>query len=90
MIINGLLTVILRLLQLLLTPIDIPDLPPEVASIFSTALGYLQSGLGIFAAFCHFNYIMTLFSAVVVIEAAMLVYKFIRWVLQKIPMASIE
>lgn len=90
MIIEGLLTIVKNLLELLLTPIDIPELPESVSTIIQQACTYFADGLGIFAAFTHFSYIMTLFAIVLVIDAAMLIYKFVRWVLQKIPMASIE
>lgn len=90
MIIEGLLGLVSSLLSLLLYPIHIPPLPDSVASILSQASVYLGDGLGIFAAFTHFSFLMSLFAIVVVIDAAMMVYKFVRWVLQKIPMASIE
>lgn len=90
MIIEGLLNLLSSLLGLLLTPIDIPSLPPEVATTLSAMYGYLADGLGIFAAFTHFSFLITLFGIVIVIDVAMLLYKFIRWVLQKIPMAGIE
>lgn len=90
MIVSALLSLIKGLLSLLLKPIDIPELPSEVQSVFARALGYLSDGLGIFAAFTHYSYLMTLFGIVLVIQAAMLVYKFVRWVLKKIPMAGID
>lgn len=90
MIITALLNLIQKLLDFLLSPIEIPQLPEGVEAVFSKALSYLADGLGIFAAFTHFDYIMTLFVTVIVIDSAMLVYKFVRWVLQKIPMAGIK
>ena len=90
MLIEGLLSLIGWLLGLLLTPIDIPDLPPEVHAAIQWAMSKLVDGLGIFAAFTHFSFIMALFAIVVIIEAAFLIYKFVLWVIKKIPMASIE
>lgn len=90
MIIEGLLNLLSSLLGLMLGPIDIPSLPPEVASTLSSIYVYLADGLGIFAAFVHFNFLMSLFAIVLIIDAAMLIWKFVRWVLQKIPMAGIN
>ena len=46
MIIEGLLTVIYNLLELLMTPIEIPELPAEAASVMSAAAVKLSEGAG--------------------------------------------
>ena len=90
MIIEGLLSVIKKLLTLLLSPIDIPSLPTGVQEVISKGMNYIIDGLGIFSAFTHYQFIMALVAVVLVIEAAFLVYKFVLWLLRKIPAASIE
>lgn len=90
MIIEGLLSVVQKLLTLLLSPIDIPSLPSNVQSIITQAMGYIIDGLGILAAFTHYQFIMALIAIVLVIEAAFLIYKFVLWILRKIPAAAIE
>lgn len=90
MIIEALLTLIHWLLDLLMTPIDIPSLPEGAQTALSRMYAYLADGLGIFAAFTHYQFIMALFAIVIVIDAALLVWKFIRWVIQKIPMGGME
>lgn len=90
MIIMGLLNLLMILLNALLTPIDIPDLPAGVAGALTWATTKLLQGLSIFAAFTHFSFLITLLKIVLIIDAAMLVYKFVRWILQKIPMTSVE
>ena len=90
MIIDGLLNLIYNLLDLLFTPIDIPDLPQQASTVMSEAATRLSEGAGIFATFCHYQYIITLVTVVLAIDAALLIYKFIRWIIQKIPMASVE
>ena len=52
MIIESLLTLLSSLLGLMLGPIDIPSLPPEVASTLSSVYTYLADGLGIFVCIC--------------------------------------
>lgn len=90
MIVEGLLDLLYGLLDLLLRPIDIPDLPQGVEDVMQTAGSYITQGLGVVAAFTHLSYLTGLFAVVIVIEVAMLLYKFVRWVLQKIPMAAVE
>lgn len=90
MIIEALMTLIVKFLGLILSPIDIPSLPEGVASVIQSAASYLHDGLAVFAAFVHLPYLLSLFGIVIIIEAGMLIYKFVRWLLQKIPMASIE
>lgn len=90
MIIEGLLNLILWLLGLLMTPIDIPDLPQGVSEALSRMSVYLLDGVGIFAAFTHYQFLMALLVIVFVIDASLLLWKFIRWVIQKIPMGGME
>lgn len=90
MILEGLLSVIQKLLETLLQPIHIPDLPDSVSTVIQKAMNYLLDGLGIFAAFTHYQFIMALLGIVIVIEAAFLLYKFVMWILKKIPAAAIE
>lgn len=90
MIIEGLLNLISWLLGVLLTPIDIPDLPQGVAIAITRLSGYLGDGLGILAAFTHYQFLLSLLAIVIVIDVAVLLWKFIRWVLQKIPMGGIN
>lgn len=87
MIVETLLNLVKWLLNLLLTPIHIPSLPDGVSSVLASGTEYMLDGLAIFAAFTHYRFIMTLFSGVLVIQAAMLLYKFIRWILQKLPVS---
>lgn len=90
MIIEGLLSILSWLLGLLLSPIHIPELPAGVHTAIAWAMEHLLAGLGIFAAFTHFSFLMSLFAIVVIIDAAMLIYKFVMWILKKIPVAGIE
>jgi hypothetical protein len=90
MIIQALLSLVKGLLLLLLLPFHIPSLPSNVETVLASVASYLSAGLGIFATFAHLHYILVLFWAAVGIEAAFLVYKFILWIIRKIPAVSIE
>lgn len=90
MIIEGLLTLFQRIIGLLLTPINIPSLPEGVQTVMQSVGTYITQGLGLIGAFVHLPFLLSLFAIVVIIDAAMLIYKFIVWVLRKIPMAGME
>ena len=90
MIIEGLLNLILWLLGLLMIPIDIPSLPEGANTALTRMYSYLADGAGILAAFTHYQFLLSLLAIVFVIDAALLLWKFIRWVIQKIPMGGME
>lgn len=90
MIVEGLLHLIYWLLSLLLAPITIESLPEGVSDAVSWATTYISQGLSILAAFTHLGYLLTLFSFVIIIDISMILYKFIRWLLRKIPMVEID
>lgn len=90
MIIEGLLHLVYWLLSLLLAPIHIEELPANVATVIETLVDSVEAGLKILSFYCHLGYILTLFSIAIGIELAMMLYRFIRWLLQKIPMANVE
>lgn len=90
MILEGLLAIVQKLLETLLSPINIPDLPSDVSAVITKAMTYLLDGLGIFAAYTHYQFLMALLAIVIIIDAAMLVYKFVLWILRKIPAVGID
>lgn len=90
MIVKGLLDLLYGIFDVLTLPISIPGIPDGVKEIIATALDYITSGVGILAQFFDMNYLLGLFSIVIIIEGAVLVYKFVMWVLKKIPMLGIE
>lgn len=89
MIIELLLGLIFNLFDALLI-FEIPDLPAAVVDAFTQALSYMEAGAGIVAAYTDFSLIVTLFSISLTIEAAVLIYHFVMWVLRKIPVAGIN
>lgn len=90
MLIYGLMQLLYWFLSVLLFPIHIPSLPSGIDTVLDSVLDYIDQGLDILAAFTHFSYISSLFVASLGIYAAMLIYKFIIWLLKKIPAAGIE
>lgn len=87
MVLNAILQAFAGLLDLLLTPVHIPPLPEGLSSAISSGMGYVLDGLTIIAAFTHWSFLCGLFWAALAIEAVVLAYKFIRWIIQKIPVS---
>lgn len=89
MIIELLLSFILRILNILLV-FEIPMLPQEVYGYFDTFFTYLESGASVLANYVPLSYLLTLFGIIVAIDGGILLYKFVMWILKKIPMLGIE
>lgn len=90
MIIEALMGLMYGLLDWLTAPFNIPLLPPEVHDILSMVLDYLGIGFGILANYCHLDYLFVLYGIVLAFDGGMLAYKFIMWVLRKIPVLGID
>lgn len=90
MIIKALMELVYNLFALLTTPINIPGLPDGVADMISSALEYIRTGLMLLANWTDLGYLLTLFALVVAVDAGLLLYKLVMWVLAKIPMLGIK
>lgn len=90
MIIEALMNVIYLLFELLTMPISIPGLPDGVRDVVSGAMEYISVGVALLANYCDIGYLVTLFGVILAVDAGMLIYKFILWIIKKIPMIGIE
>lgn len=90
MIIELLLSALYNLFSLLTTPINIPTLPTSIQNVLDMALGYISAGVGILANYTHIEYLLTLFGIIILIDVGLAVYKFVMWVIRKIPMINIS
>lgn len=89
MIIEMLLNVIYNLINKLVI-LDIPNLPDEVYGYIDTLFDYLTSGASILANYTPYAYMMTLFTVILAVDIGINIYKFVMWVLQKIPFIDID
>lgn len=89
MIIEGLLTVLKNILSTLLV-FEIPKMPAEVQGYIDNFFGYLEMGAGILANYTPLDYLLTLFGIILAIDAAILVYHFVMWIIRKIPMLGMS
>lgn len=78
------------ILQPLIALIDIPVIPPEVATIIDQIIGYIDAGLGIVDFFCPLNLIMPGINFMIALEAAYVGYRLVVWVISKIPFLGIS
>ena len=90
MIIEALMQVVFVLFELLTSPISIPSLPDEVHSFLNSALVYLENGISILSNYVDLSYLSILIGIVLAVDAGLLIYKLVMWIIRKIPMLGIE
>lgn len=90
MIIEGLLSLLLAVFRVLTLPISIPFMPDTVKTFLATALDYMTSGAVFIAQFFDMEYLLTLFSLVIIVEVGIALYHGVMWLIKKIPMLDIK
>lgn len=77
-----------------LTPIisalDFPAVPAELAQIVDQVFDYMKAGMGIINFFCPLNLVAPALVVFLAVFAAYHVYSVTLWVLKKIPVLGIE
>lgn len=89
MIVKALMDLVYNLFALLTAAINIPSLPEGIADVLEILTGAISSGLGILACYCHLDYLLVLFGLIIAVDAGLMIYRFIMWILKKIPMLGI-
>lgn len=90
MIVNLLLTLAYGILSFLTTPINLPDLPQDAIDVINLYLEYITTGIQILNTFVDLQYLLILFSLVILIDVAMLLYRFVLWFIKKIPVINVK
>lgn len=90
MIVLILISAFLGLIAAYLLIIVFPGLAPAVTSALDAIVYYLGQAMGIVWVFVPQTITVTLMTLAVAIEVIVLGYKFVMWILRKIPMAGIE
>lgn len=88
MIIKALLELIMGLINLI--PFSIPSLPDNFSSFIEQFKDILQGGVNFISTILPYDYLVVLLEIFIAIELALCVYKFVMWVIRKIPMANIK
>jgi len=84
-----LLGLIYRLLDILLI-FEIPPLPLEASTYINTLFNHLVSGASILANYTPLSYLLTLFGIIVAVDVGINIYKFVMWIIKKIPFLGVE
>ena len=66
---------------------NIPRIPEEVSHYLGQAMEYIGFGIGILGNFTDIGYLLSLWMIVVAVDAGLIVYKLVMWVLKKIPVS---
>lgn len=82
--------VVYVLFEILTMPISIPGLPEGVRDVVTGALDFISVGVALLANYCDIGYLVTLFGVILAVDAGMLIYKFVMWIIKKIPMVGIS
>ena len=90
MIIKLLLDMIYGLFNVLTIVIKLPSFPDETMEYINTFIEYLSMGAGIMANYMPWQLMILFFGIILAVDAGLLIYKFVMWIIKKIPMAGIS
>lgn len=90
MLIDLLLTGIYGFLNFALGSVNLPAFPDEFMGYVDTAVEYLQIGLTILGNYVDLNYVKLLVEMFIALWLSFELYKFVMWILRKIPILNIK
>ena len=76
--------------SVLTAALNIPGIPDSVKEFVAVTLDYVSTGIAILSNYMDVEYVLSLFFIVIAVDAGIMLYKIILWVLKKIPMLGIE
>lgn len=88
MIVEGIFYAILEILSALMSVINLPVMPDGVRNLLTTFTGYLATGISLLANYVDIEYLLVLFGVVMAVDGGVLIYKFVMWIIRKIPVSS--
>lgn len=89
MIIQLLLTLVFGIMALLMQ-FEVPPMPEAVFGFLERGFEFIGMGAGILANYTHLPYLISLFGLVLMVDMAVSAYKFVMWVIKKIPLLGIK
>lgn len=90
MIIKGLFNLVLALMQIIFAPINLPQLPAGIQTIFDTLLTAMLNAVGLFEVFVRPSTLQLLIPIVIVLINFEKLWNGIIFILKKIPFLGIE
>lgn len=90
MLIEIVLNFILLVFRVAFLPIQIEHLPSDIQIVLATLTAYLIDGARVVCAYIHVPYITALLAFVIAMNAVMNAYRFLIWLLRKVPFLGID
>ena len=90
MIIELFLDAIYGIFSLLTAMIELPSLPEGITEVIGLLFDYLTVGAQILGTYLPLQEFAILFGIVLAVDIGVNVYKFVMWIIRKIPMANIS
>lgn len=90
MIIKGILELFFSLLQIVFSPIALPQLPTKASSYLDQFIDWILGGYNVIGMFIDLGMVKTLIPIVIVIANLDKVWSFIMFILRKIPFIGVE
>jgi hypothetical protein len=90
MIIKGILELFFSLLQIVFSPIALPQLPAKASSYLDQFIDWILGGYNVIGMFIDLGMVKTLIPIVIVIANLDKVWSFIMFILRKIPFIGVE
>ncbi len=90
MIIKGLFSLIISLLNIVFGWVNLPAMPAEVDAAFTTLLSYMGQGIGFVWLVVPRQLVLVVVPVILVLSNFDKLYTVVMWVLRKIPFLSIE
>lgn len=90
MIVEALLGLIAWILEFVLLPLEIQELPETFVTVVASILSYIVQGVSILCVYIHPVYIGALLAFVISFNAAINAYRLILFIVKKIPFLNIK
>lgn len=90
MIFEAILNMVSALLQLVFGWINLPDLPASITSLIDEFFGYIEGGMGIIGIFLDLDVVRVLLPILIVVINFEEVWKFVMFIVRKIPFLGIH
>lgn len=90
MIVNGLLTLVYGFLTFMFSAVNLPTFPASFMGYVDSFIVYLESGVQILGNYVDLGYLLLLFEIFIALWLAFELWKFVFWVLRKIPLLGIK
>lgn len=90
MLVELLINFVYFVLNIVTAVFTVPTMPVKVGEVLGILVEYVSTGIAILGNYMDMAYILTLFTAIAVLDTAVVTYKIVMWFLRKIPVLNIN